>query len=171
MCACAVSSYFPRGSSHDWLAFCWLEERTGKDRSQSFKALNENTWRETEEGSEWNRKRERDWLNPAQWKKGSTFTPFRGLTGKERNTQSDIISVTSRLLGFQWNTKTCPAQSYDEIPARRNWRNSRGEMLLICSHVCVNVFVAIWSESLVYRVTLVSLPLNRLCCSLLNPVL
>jgi len=38
VCVClgewVVSFYSLRGSSHDWLAFCWLEERTGKDRRE-----------------------------------------------------------------------------------------------------------------------------------------
>ncbi len=144
VCACVVSSYFPRGSSHDWLAFCWLEERTGQDRSQSFKALNEKHM-ERDRGREWvsgtERERERETRNPAQWKKGSAFTPFRGLTGKERNTQSDIISVTARLLGFQWGD-TVKYKNMSSSILRRN--SSKKGLEKLQRWEVVDLFVCVW---------------------------
>lgn len=123
------------------------------------------------------RERERDWLNLVQCKRGSTFTPFRGLTGKERNTQSDTIFSHSKAAGFSVRGFSETQKHVQLNPTTTFQQEGIGETpeVRCCWFVCMCVWmclsVAIWSESLVYRLTLVSLPLNRLCCSSLNPVL
>jgi len=102
VCVCVCVSWWVGGiillsqGIITWLvSFLLIGRENWKRQERVLKLWMKNTWRETEEGSEWNRERERerDWLNPAQWKRGSTFTPFRGLTGKERESenQSDIV--------------------------------------------------------------------------------